>query len=127
MRRWLPTSAPRPRRAGWRRPMTWPDWWPSSALPTPGGCMARHCSPTAGCRWFCREDDLQLLEDKVAVVTGASRGIGRAVARELAAAGAEVFVNYRSAESEASAVVAEIAAAGGRATAVQGDVSRETD
>jgi 3-oxoacyl-[acyl-carrier protein] reductase len=56
-------------------------------------------------------------------VTGASRGIGRAIALELAAAGAAVGVNYRSGESEAAAVVAEVAALGGRAVALQGDVA----
>lgn len=63
------------------------------------------------------------LADKVALVTGASRGIGRACALELARRGAAVAVNYRSGADEADAVVKEIADGGGTAVAVQGDVS----
>lgn len=61
--------------------------------------------------------------DKVAIVTGSSRGIGRAIAERLAAGGARVVVNYHSNEAAASEVVAAIAAAGGKAIAVQADVS----
>jgi 3-oxoacyl-[acyl-carrier protein] reductase len=63
------------------------------------------------------------LAGKVAVVTGAGRNIGRAIARELAAAGASVVVNVRSNQKEADAVVAEIEAAGGKAMAVLADVA----
>lgn len=63
------------------------------------------------------------LEDRVALVTGASRGIGRAVALELAAYGAAVVVNYISSRERADAVVAEIEAAGGRAVSLQADVA----
>lgn len=63
------------------------------------------------------------LSDRHALVTGASRGIGKACALELASRGAAVAVNYRSGEAEAQAVVAKITGAGGRAVAVQGDVS----
>jgi len=65
------------------------------------------------------------LADQVALVTGASRGIGRAIALELAAAGALVVVNYASSSQAAEAVVAEIAAAGGRAWAHQANVADE--
>ncbi|MEM9491089.1 MAG: SDR family oxidoreductase [Myxococcota bacterium] len=65
----------------------------------------------------------QPLAGKVAVVTGASRGLGRAMAIRLAADGALVAVNYRSAKDEAAQVVGEIEKSGGRAFAVQGDVS----
>ena len=61
------------------------------------------------------------LAGKVALVTGGSRGIGAATARALAAEGAAVAVNYFGSESAARAVVAEIAAAGGRALAVRAD------
>ena len=64
-----------------------------------------------------------MLEGKVAVVTGASRGIGREVALTLAGYGATVIVNYCGSKDKAEAVVEEIAAAGGTAKAYQGDVS----
>jgi 3-oxoacyl-[acyl-carrier protein] reductase len=64
-----------------------------------------------------------LLEGKVAVVTGASRGIGRAIAEELAAEGARVVINYHANAAAAEEVVTGIVARGGAATAVQGDVS----
>jgi len=63
------------------------------------------------------------LEGKVALVTGASRGIGAAVARRLAGEGAAVAVNYAGSKAAADAVVAEIEAAGGKALALQADVS----
>lgn len=62
------------------------------------------------------------LEGRVALVTGASRGIGRAIAIRLAAAGAAVAVNYRFSKSEADAAVELIRASGGRAAAFQGDI-----
>lgn len=64
-----------------------------------------------------------LLEGKVALVTGGSRGIGRAIALELAAEGAKVVVNYNSNSAAADEAVAEIEAAGGQGLAVQADVS----
>jgi 3-oxoacyl-[acyl-carrier protein] reductase len=64
------------------------------------------------------------LEGKVAVVTGASKGIGAAIARALADEGAAVVVNYSSSREGADRVVAEISARGGHAIAVQGDVSK---
>jgi 3-oxoacyl-[acyl-carrier protein] reductase len=67
------------------------------------------------------------LAHKVALVTGASKGIGAAIARHLAAAGASVVVNYSSSKAGADKVVAEITAAGGKAVAVQGDVSQPAD
>jgi 3-oxoacyl-[acyl-carrier protein] reductase len=63
------------------------------------------------------------LISRTALVTGASRGIGRATARALAAAGARVIVHYGSARSEADALVAEIRAAGGKADAVGADLA----
>jgi 3-oxoacyl-[acyl-carrier protein] reductase len=65
-----------------------------------------------------------VLTDRVAVVTGASRGIGRAVAQHLARLGAGVVVNYRTQAEAATAVVAEIVASGGAAEAIEADVSR---
>lgn len=67
------------------------------------------------------------LENKVAVVTGASKGIGASIAKHLAAEGAAVVVNYASSKTGADKVVAEITAQGGRAIAVQGDVSKKAD
>lgn len=68
-----------------------------------------------------------VLTDQTALVTGASSGIGRAVAIGLARAGANVVVNYASSPEAAVAVVADIEAAGGRAVAVRADVSREDE
>ena len=64
-----------------------------------------------------------LLEGKIAIVTGASRGIGRAIAATLAAEGATVVVNYQANAAAAEEVVSAITAAGGRALAVAADVS----
>jgi 3-oxoacyl-[acyl-carrier protein] reductase len=67
------------------------------------------------------------LAGKVAVVTGASKGIGAAIARALAAEGAFVIVNYASSRAGAETVVASIKKAGGKAIAVGGDVSKAAD
>ncbi|MEH2050285.1 3-oxoacyl-[acyl-carrier-protein] reductase [Nostoc sp.] len=67
---------------------------------------------------------MTLLQDKVAIITGASRGIGRAIAIELASQGAIAVVNYASSSAAAEAVVTEIIAAGGQAIAIQADVSK---
>jgi 3-oxoacyl-[acyl-carrier protein] reductase len=67
------------------------------------------------------------LSGKVAIVTGASKGIGAAIAKGLAAAGAAVVVNYASSREGADRVVAEIAGAGGKAIAVAADVSKAGD
>jgi 3-oxoacyl-[acyl-carrier protein] reductase len=67
------------------------------------------------------------LANKVAVVTGASKGIGAGIAKALAAEGAAVVVNYSSSKEGADKVVAEIKAKGGKAIAVQGDVAKAAD
>lgn len=67
------------------------------------------------------------LSGKIAVVTGGSKGIGASIAEHLGAAGASVVVNYSSSKAGADAVVAKIVAKGGKAIAVQGDVSKQED
>src|SRR5437870_7966656 len=67
------------------------------------------------------------LNGKVAVVTGASKGIGAGIAKHLAAEGAAVVVNYASAKTDADKVVDEIAKRGGKAIAVQGNVAKKNE
>jgi len=70
---------------------------------------------------------MKKLENKVAVVTGASKGIGASIAKHLAAAGASVVVNYASDKAGADEAVASITANGGKAVAVQGSVANQAD
>jgi 3-oxoacyl-[acyl-carrier protein] reductase len=67
------------------------------------------------------------LKGKVAIVTGASKGIGAAIARQLAEAGAAVVVNYASSKVEADRIVGNILRTGGKAVAIQADVSKSAD
>jgi 3-oxoacyl-[acyl-carrier protein] reductase len=67
------------------------------------------------------------LAGKVAVVTGASKGIGAQIAKALAAEGAAVIVNYASSKAGADAVVEDISSSGGKAVAVRGDVAKEAE
>ena len=70
---------------------------------------------------------MSALKGKVAIVTGASKGIGAGIAKGLGAAGAAVVVNYASSKEGADRVVEEITGTGGKAIAVQGDVSKSAD
>lgn len=70
---------------------------------------------------------LMKLEGKIAVVTGASKGIGAGIAKALGAAGATVVVNYASSKADADAVVAQIQGQGGKAVAIQADISQSAD
>jgi 3-oxoacyl-[acyl-carrier protein] reductase len=70
---------------------------------------------------------MKKLENKVAIVTGASKGIGADIAKHLAAAGASVVVNYSSSKEGADKVVAEITKAGGKAIAVKANVSKPSE
>jgi 3-oxoacyl-[acyl-carrier protein] reductase len=67
------------------------------------------------------------LQGKTAVVTGASKGIGAAIAQELANDGAAVVINYANSPQQAEALAAKIRAAGGRAKAVRADVSKPAE
>lgn len=67
------------------------------------------------------------LKDKIAVVTGASKGIGAGIAKALGKEGAKVVVNYASSKSEANDVVKEIELSGGKAIAIQADMSKSAD
>jgi 3-oxoacyl-[acyl-carrier protein] reductase len=67
------------------------------------------------------------LKGKIAVVTGASKGIGAAIAKSLSTAGAAVVVNYTFSKEDANRVVADIEANGGEAIAVKGDVTKADD
>src|SRR5712672_2649845 len=69
----------------------------------------------------------QKLSGKVAVITGASKGMGAAIAKQLAAEGASVVVNYASSKQGADQVVNDITVLGGKAIAVQGDVAKTAD
>jgi 3-oxoacyl-[acyl-carrier protein] reductase len=69
------------------------------------------------------EEPMTDWRDQVAIVTGSSRGIGRAIARALAARGAAVCINYANSAADAETAADEIASAGGRAIVIQADVA----
>ena len=68
-----------------------------------------------------------MLSEKVAIVTGASRGIGRAIAKTFAAQGASVAINFHNSQNEAEELLGEIEEQGGKGILVKGDVSRPAD
>ena len=74
-----------------------------------------------------KERIMSKLANKIAVVTGASKGIGAAIARQFAAEGATVVVNYATSRADADKVVADIVAAGGKAVAIGANVGVEAD
>src|SRR5947208_15555140 len=74
-----------------------------------------------------RENIMGKLTNQVAVVTGASKGIGAGIAKAFAAEGASVVINYASAKSDADKIVDQISKAGGRAVAVQANVAKRSD
>src|SRR5207249_10816420 len=71
--------------------------------------------------------EMSKLQDKVAIVTGASKGIGASIAQHLAAEGAAVVVNYASSKQDADRVVAEITGSGGKAIAVQANLAKPAE
>jgi 3-oxoacyl-[acyl-carrier protein] reductase len=108
-----------------RRPLSWPCrssriLYREAALGFPANREADTRSDT---EVSCEEATMGRLDGRVAIVTGAARGIGAAVAKRLAADGARVVVNYSTSAKPAGETVAAIAGAGGQAVAVQGDVS----
>src|SRR6202008_1630502 len=91
-------------------------------LPSSKGCRNKVAR-----KWSGRGKTMGKLTNQVAVVTGASKGIGAGIAKAIAAEGASVVVNYASSKEDAERVVKEITAKGGKAIAVQGDVSKVAD
>src|SRR5260370_35209388 len=101
---------------------------PNGPYSFPTGSAAKWAIERRSCaacgRWRTSMSDLK---GKVAVVTGASKGIGAAIAKSLSAAGAAVVGNYSSSKDGADRVVSEIKANGGKATAVKGDKGKAAD
>src|SRR5580700_11491580 len=93
--------------------------------------MFQHCYDQDSSRdsklWWEKETSYEQAQGKVAIITGASKGIGAAIAKGLAAAGAAVAVNYAGGKEGAERTVAEITRSGGKAMAIQGDVSNAAE
>src|SRR5260370_20173496 len=107
--------------------ITWEKFSAEVAPFREGATSIRRTSKCEAITISARRRHMSILKNKVAVVTGASKGRGAGIAKSLAAEGAAVVVNYASSKEGADRVVAEIVGKGGKAIAVQGDVSKASD
>src|SRR6185369_9545858 len=126
------TLRPRTSTSGSERASSSPgsERWASRTRPDTAGQgrePARRRRHRNGIREARGDQNMSKLEGMVAIVTGASKGIGAGIARRLAEAGAAVVVNYASSKAGADRVVADITRDGGRAVAVGADMSKEAD
>src|SRR6266513_4394303 len=117
-------------RSGWRLGPENPHWL--TAAERRLGTRRRSHNATGATSVVKSKNERNKMKDgklngKVAVVTGASKGIGAGIAKEFAAEGASVVVNYASSKSDADKVVDEISKRGGKAVAIQGNVAKKSE